>query len=294
VRRLLTAALCTLGAFQQVPVFKTGIDIVNVAAVVTDNKGNLVTNLLRDDFELFDNGKKQAISYFTRGDDDAAMQPELHLGLLLDVSESMGEDLGFIKTAAIKFMNRLADAKDITVIDFDTEVRAARYSQNEFARAIERIRSKKVAGFTAIHDAVGLYLDGAGGQDGRKVMVLYTDGGDTRSTLSFTQLVDLLKASDVTVYVVGMLEHQPSFSKNQQRMTMLQIAEVTGGQALFPTSVKELDEMYDKILAQYTLGYTPAEAKNDGKWRRVEIKARKDSRGLRVQSRKGYFAPYKP
>jgi len=287
-----------MGAFQQVPVFKTGVDIVNVAAVVTDNKGNLVTNLQRADFELFENGRKQAITYFARGDDDASMQPELHLGLLLDVSESMGEDLGFIKTAAIKFMNRLTDAKDITVIDFDTEVRAARYSQNEFVRAIERIRSKKVGGFTAIHDAVALYLDGAGSQDGRKVMVLYTDGGDTRSTLSFAQLVDLLKASDVTVYVMGMLEHQSSFSKNQQRTTMLQIADVTGGQALFPTSVKELDEMYDKIVArvraQYSLGYTPVEGKNDGKWRRIEIKASKDRHGLKVQSRKGYFAAYKP
>ena len=107
MRRLLTAALCALGAFQQVPVFKTGVDIVNVTAVVTDNKGNLATNLQRDDFELFENGRKQAITYFARGDDDASMQPELHLGLLLDVSESMGEDLGFIKTAAIKFMNRL-------------------------------------------------------------------------------------------------------------------------------------------------------------------------------------------
>ena len=298
MRRLLTAALCGLGAFQQVPVFKTGVDIVNVTAVVTDNKGNLVTNLQRDDFELFENGRKQAITYFARGDDDASMQPELHLGLLLDVSESMGDDLGFIKTAAIKFMNRLTDAKDITVIDFDTEVRAARYSQNEFVRAIERIRSKKAAGFTAIHDAVALYLDGAGSQDGRKVMVLYTDGGDTRSTLSFGQLVDLLKASDVTVYVMGMLEHQSSFSKNEQRTTMLQIAEVTGGQALFPTSVNQLDEMYDKIVAriraQYSLGYTPAEARNDGKWRRIEIKARKESHALKVQSRKGYFAAYKP
>ena len=277
--------------------FKTGVDIVNIGAVVTDSKGYLVTNLVPDDFELYENGRKQTISYFSRGDDDAATQPELHLGLLLDVSDSMGDDLSFIKTAAVKFMNRLTDAKDITVIDFDTEVRAARYSQNEFARAIERIRSKKVGGFTAIHDAVALYLDGAAGQEGRKVMLLYTDGGDTRSTLSFAQLVDLLKASDVTVYVIGMLEHQSAFSKNEQRNTMLQIAEVTGGQALFPTSPKQLNEMYDKavaeVRAQYTLGYTSTNSKTDGSWRKIEIKMKKDPRGLRARSRKGYFAPLK-
>jgi len=297
VRRLLAAAIIALSGWQQVPVYKTGVDIVNIGAVATDGKGNLVTNLLPDDFELYENGRKQTITYFARGDDDAALQPELHLGLLLDVSDSMGDDLSFVQTAAVKFMNRLTDAKDITVIDFDTEVRAGRYSQNEFARAIERIRSKKVSGFTAIHDAVALYLDGAGSQEGRKVMLLYTDGGDTRSTLSFNQLVELLKASDVTVYVIGMLEHQSSFSKNQQRNTMLQIAEVTGGQALFPTSTKQLDEIYDRVVqqvrAQYTLGYTSSDPKTDGKWRKIEIRARKDGRGLKVQARKGYFAPYK-
>ena len=297
MRRLLAAAIIALSGWQQVPVYKTGVDIVNIGAVATDGKGNLVTNLLPDDFELYENGRKQTITYFARGDDDAALQPELHLGLLLDVSDSMGDDLSFVQTAAVKFMNRLTDAKDITVIDFDTEVRAGRYSQNEFARAIERIRSKKVSGFTAIHDAVALYLDGAGSQEGRKVMLLYTDGGDTRSTLSFNQLVELLKASDVTVYVIGMLEHQSSFSKNQQRNTMLQIAEVTGGQALFPTSTKELDEIYDRVVqqvrAQYTLGYTSSDPKTDGKWRKIEIRARKDGRGLKVQARKGYFAPYK-
>lgn len=294
----MAAALFALGSWQQVPVFRTGVDIVNIGAVVTDGKGNLVTNLLRDDFDLYENGKKQSITYFARGDDDPAQQPELHLGLLLDVSESMGEDLAFIKTAAVKFLNRLPDAKDITVIDFDTEVRAARYSQNEFARAIERIRSKKVSGFTAIHDAVALYLDGASSQEGRKVMLLYTDGGDTRSTLSFAQLVDLLKASDVTVYVIGMLEHQSSFSMNAQRTTMLQLAETTGGQALFPTSPKAIDEMYDKVVgqirAQYMFGYTSTDSKTDGKWRKIEIKTRKDGRGLKVQARKGYFAPFKP
>ena len=290
--------LCaSLTAVAQQPTFKTGIDLVNVSAVVTDKRGNLVTNLTRADFEVFEDGKKQEISYFSRGDDDVSMQPELHLGLLMDVSESMGEDLAFTKTAAVKFLNMLTDARDITVMDFDTEVRAARYSQAEFARLIERIRSKKVGGNTAIYDAVGMYLDGAGGQDGRKIMLLYTDGGDTRSTLSFSQLIDLLKASDVTVFVIGLLEHQSAFTRNEQRTTILRIAETTGGEALFPTSTKQLEEMYAKVVAQvraqYTLGYTSTNPKTDGAWRKVEIRPRKDDRGLRVRSRQGYFAPYR-
>src|SRR5262245_7873063 len=129
-------------------------------------------------------------------------------------------------------------------------------------------------------------------------MLLYTDGGDTRSSLAFHELMDLLKASDVTIYAIGMLEHQLSSLKNQQRITVQQIADTTGGEAFFPTSAKQLDEIYDKVLAQvraqYTLGYTSTNTKTDGAWRKVEIKPRRDERGLRVRARKGYFGPFKP
>jgi Ca-activated chloride channel family protein len=274
--------------------FRSRIDVVNVGVTVTDRRGTLVTDLAEGDFEIFEDGRKQTIRYFATGsaaDDDAA--PKLHLGLLIDVSESMGEDMSFTKTASIKFLNRLTDAVDITVVDFDTEVRAARYSQAEFARLIERIRQKKASGFTALYDAIGLYLDGASGQDGRKIMLVYTDGGDTRSSIAYHELIDLLKASDVTVYPIGELEHQSASGKSEQRMVLQQMAEVTGGQAFFPTSVKELDSVYDKVVAQiraqYTVGYLSTNEKTDGTWRKVEVKVgRKD---LRPRSRRGYFAP---
>ena len=295
-----THARSSPGGTQQTPVFRAGIDLINVGATITDRKGTLVTDLAVDDFEIFEDGKKQAIQYFAAGDpvDPDHPGPPLHLGVLLDVSESMGEDIGFTKTAAIKFLNRLLDAVDIAVMDFDTEVRAARYSQNEFARVVERIRQKKASGFTALYDAIGVYLDGAAGQDGRKVMLLYTDGGDTRSAIGYSDLIDLLKASDVTVYAIGALEHQSAFTKNDQRMKLQQIAEVTGGQAFFPVAVKELDAVYDKVVAQvraqYTLGYVSTNEKTDGIWRKIEIKVvRREGRDLRVRSRKGYFAPYR-
>ena len=287
-------------AGQQVPVFRTGIDLVNVGVTIADKKSNLVTDLTQDEFEIYEDGRKQTIRYFAAGDpvDPDHPGPPLHLGVLIDVSESMGEDMSFTKTASIKFLNRLLDAVDITVVDFDTEVRVARYSQNEFARVVERIRQKKASGWTALYDAVGVYLDGAAGQDGRKVMLLYTDGGDTRSAIPFHELIDLLKASDVTVYAIGELEHQPSSTKNEQRMRLTQMAEITGGQAFFPMAIKELDSVYDTVVAQiraqYTVGYLSTNEKADGGWRKVEIKVvRKDSRDLRVRSRKGYFAPYK-
>jgi Ca-activated chloride channel family protein len=282
-------------ATAQVPSFKSRVDLVNLGVTVTDRKGNLVTDLTAEDFEIVEDGKPQSLRYFTGGNGDGADPPAMHLGLMLDVSESMGEDMSFSKTASIKFLNTLTDAVDITVVDFDTEVRAARYSQNEFARLIERIRRKKASGFTALYDAVGVYLDGAGSQDGRKIMLLYTDGGDTRSSISFHELIELLKVSDVTVYPIGELEHQSSSGRAQQRMVLQQMADVTGGQAFFPTDVKELDSIYQKVVAQiraqFTIGYLSTNEKTDGAWRKVDVKVK--SKDLRVRARKGYFATYK-
>jgi Ca-activated chloride channel homolog len=290
---LLAACIAQLGA-QQPPPFSSRIDLVNVAATVTDRKGNLITGLTGDDFEIFEDGRKQTIRYFASGEDSESA-PELHLGLMLDVSGSMGEDMAFTRTAAVRFLNTLTDAVDIAVVDFDTEVRLARYSQNEFARLIERIRRTKATGMTALYDAIGLYLDGASAQQGRKIMLIYTDGGDTQSAISLTELMDLLKASDVTVYPIGSLEHQLSSVRNQQRMILQSMAEATGGQAFFPNEVKELDSVYEKVVAQiraqYTIGYLSTNDKSDGSWRKVEVKTTK--KDLRVRSRKGYFATFR-
>lgn len=283
----------------QRPPFRARVDLVNLGVTVTDRHGGLALVLTQDDFEIYEDGTKQAIRYFapgTAGGDASA--PPMHLGLMLDVSGSMGEDMSFTKTASIKFLNTLTDAVDVTVVDFDTEVRAARYSQHEFARLIERIRQKKARGFTALYDAIGVYLDGASGEDGRKIMLIYTDGGDTRSSITVHELMELLKASDVTVYPIGVLEHQSASSRHEQRMLLQRMAEVTGGQAFFPTAVKELDSVYANVVAQiraqYTLGYLSTNDRTDGSWRKVEIKIAGKGRGhLRVRSRKGYFAIFR-
>jgi Ca-activated chloride channel family protein len=296
---LLAAPPAAGRAQQGPPVFRGGVDLVTMGVTVTDKKGQLVSALTADDFEILEDGKKQAVRFFAAGDGSGRQSaPQMHLGLLLDVSESMGDDIKFTRTAAIKFLNALVDAVDVTVVDFDSEVRVARYSQNEFARLIERIRQQRTTGLTALYDAVGVYLDGASGQDGRKIMLLYSDGGDTRSSMRLRELLDLLKASDATVYVIGALDHQSSFARDQSRTVLQSIAESSGGQAFFPSSVKELDSMYEKVLAeiraQYTIGYLSSNDKTDGAWRKVEIKVvSKEQRDLRVRSRKGYYAAYK-
>jgi VWFA-related protein len=284
---------------QQPPAFRSGVDLVNVAVTVTDRRGGLITDLGPEDFEIHEDGRRQTISHFLAGDPAAAAAPDLHLGVLLDVSGSMVDEIGFARTAAIRFLNALPEAVDMTVVDFDTEVRLGRFGPADFPRLVERIRQQKVSGLTALYDAIGLYLDAASGEDGRTIMLLYTDGGDTRSALTLSNLLQLLKASDATIYAVGSLARQSLARRVPQERVLRQIAEATGGQAFFPASVKELDEAYERVLAeiraQYTIGYLSTNSAADGAWRRVEVKiAPPRNRGVRIRAREGYFAPYRP
>ena len=273
---------------------RVGVDLVNFGVVVTDRRGTPVTGLTKADFEVLERGKPQDVQFFTAG--DPAIAPPLHLGFLLDTSGSMEKDIRDVRTAAIKFLGRADHAVDMTLVDFDTEVRVARFRPDDYPRLIERIRMRKPDGFTAFYDALAVYLRGAGTQDGQKVLVAYTDGGDTRSSTRVDELVDLLKASDVTLYTLGYLENQSSSYRNSAQMQLQRFSAMTGGQAFFPTSLKELDSLYEKILAEmsarYILGYTSTDTRNDGSWRPVEIKVRRpDLKGVKVRTRPGYFAP---
>jgi len=273
--------------------FRGGVDLTTFAVSITDKKGELVGELTKDDFEVFEDGRKQAVQYFAKGDGEAA--PELHLGLLVDASGSMEQDLKLARSAAIKFLNMLPEAADITLVDFDTLVRITRYPQADFPRLVERIRMRKPDGYTALYDAIGTYLDGADQLPGRKIMVMYTDGGDTRSAISFNETITLLKASQVTVYAIGLVENMGS-ARTESRMKLQQLAETTGGQAFFPSQMKDVESSYDKVLgeirAQYHLGYLSTNTAADGAWRKVEIKLKRPD--LKLRTRKGYFGPYKP
>jgi VWFA-related protein len=283
--------------------FRAGVDLVHVPVVVTDKGGQPITGLSITDFEVLEKGKPQRIKFFAAGDgavadDGAALAPPLHLGLLLDASGSMDADIKDVRTAAIKFLNQNAHAVDTTIVDFDTEVRVARYGPDDYPRMIERIRRRKADGWTAWYDALGVYLDGASQLDGQKILLAYTDGGDTRSSLNAGDLADLLKASDVTLYAIGYLEHQPSSMRNATRMELMRFAALTGGQAFFPTSLKELDAVYDRIrreiAARYTIGYTSTDERTDGAWREVEVKLKRtDLKTAKLRTRPGYFAPYR-
>ena len=140
--------------------FKGRIDLVNVPVMVLDRQGNFISNLSATDFEVYENGQRQDLSVFVRGDAEREAL-KLRLGLLFDTSGSMFEDMGLACTAAIRFLKDLPEAEDITLVDFDTEVRVAQYGTVDMPRLVERIRSRKADGWTSLYDALGIYLDGA-------------------------------------------------------------------------------------------------------------------------------------
>jgi Ca-activated chloride channel family protein len=283
----------------QQPVFRAETSLVTVGVTIRDRAGAPITDLTRDDFTVTEDGREQAVTYFSRGDAENGAV-ETHVGLLLDTSGSMGDDIALARSAAVRFLNTLTDAADMTLVDFDTEVRVARFTQQDFPRMVERIRSRKASGMTAMYDALGVYLDGAAEAEGRTVLVLFTDGGDTRSSIAFKEVLTLLRASSVTVYAVGFLDHQPAGVRSEQRLRLTQMATETGGEAVFPLSMKEIEAAYDRVVAgiraQYSLGYVSTNPARDGRWRKLEVKVTRSStrpsRDLRVQTRKGYFAPF--
>jgi Ca-activated chloride channel family protein len=291
---LIGTAFAGASVLSQQPVFRTGVDLVNFGVYVTDRSGVPLTGLTADDFEIIEDGKRQKVRYFAGGDPGNA--PPLHLGFMIDLSGSMADDIKDIRTAALKFLDSVKRVEDITVVDFDTEVRVARFDGDD-PRLVEHLRRRKPDGYTALYDALGVYLNGASSQTGDKILVMYTDGEDTRSAMNQGELLDLLKASDVTVYAIGYLEHRGSTRMTTQQI-LQRFASATGGQAFFPTSLKDLEGMYEKILreisARYSIGYLSTNVKLDGNWRDVKIRLLKPGlKDVRLRTRAGYYAPYK-
>lgn len=292
---LAAAALTGLSALSAGAQFsyKTGVDVAGFTVTVVDRAGETVSDLRADAFEVREDGVPQPITYFITGDGADAVP--LHVGLLFDTSESMERDLAFSRNAAIKFLKTFSTAVDFTLVEFSDDVRAARFAQTEFPRLVERIRSSKAKGRTSLYDAVTVYLGSAFDQTGRKVLVIFTDGDDTSSSRRWDETLRLLRASDVTVYPVGFLSNRGS-PRLILQAKLLEMARLTGGRAVFPGTMKELDPMYAAIAAeiqgQYVLGYVPTNAARDGKWRKVEITLKRpSSERLQLRTREGYFAP---
>lgn len=285
---LVSAGATALAVSQQ---FRSTTGVVRLPVIVTDREGGVVRGLTRESFEVFEDGVRQEVQYFAEGGADDALP--LRLGLLLDTSGSMELDLKDAMTAVIRFVNACDEAADVTFVDFDRTVQLGRFSPQSYPMLYGRIRSRRPGDTTALYDALGMYLQAAGGRRGQHVLLLYTDGGDTASSITFSDVVQMLRAADVLVYVVGYLEHQPGSARVHQQMQMTRLANETGGEAFFPASLDAVDDAYDRILERirfrYTLGYLPSTPPDEG-YHRLEVKlASPDGHpGVRIRTRAGY------
>ncbi len=291
------AAVSAVGVPAAPQVFRDRVDLVSLPVIVTGRDGQIVRGLKPENFEIREDGEPQRILSFAEG--ASGHPPPLHLGLLLDTSESMQNDLEVASEAAIRFARALDEARDVTLVDFDTAIRIGRFGPSDLPRLFERIRDRHAGGATALYDAVGLYVQGTLDRDGQHVLLLYTDGGDTTSAMTFGRLDELLRYAHVMVYAVGYLDHQPRGDRIAQQLRVRQIAHDTGGQAFFPTSKNDIDEIYAKILdelvSRYTIGYTSTNPRADGKFRKVEVRlVGPDVDHATLRTRPGYYAPATP
>jgi Ca-activated chloride channel family protein len=260
----------------------------------------VVTDLSADDFEVTEDGRPQKVLLFARGIDgstegDAAAAREalsLDLGLLLDTSESMLAELKLSQEAATRFLQAIPRARELITIFFDQDIRLSRYDSENQQGLFDRIQQAKGGGNTALYDAIAVYLSRVAGGSGRKVLVVFTDGEDSISTLSVTELLRLVRSSAVTIYPIAFTGGLATGSSSaiRSRGFLNEIADLTGGQVFRPSASRDLAGIYEKILqelsGQYVLGFVSDNSRQDGRYRKLKVQVKRE--GLRVRHREGY------
>lgn len=306
VRTLVMAALAALAALAglsfsddqppPVAVFPAQLEEVHLTVSVRDAAGRLVSNLKPEDFVVLENGRPQNVQLFGRavepGQEDAL---SLDLGLLLDTSASMLQQLKLSQEAAVRFLESIPRARDLVTIFFDDDIRLSRYNSENQQGLFERIAEAKGGGDTALYDAISVYLSRVQDSNGRKILVLFTDGEDTRSALGLGEVLQLIRSSGVTIYPIAFTGGFSAGSTRalRSKSVLEQMAELSGGAVYTPRSSKDLSGIYTRILqelqSQYVLGYVSDDPAHDGKFRRLKVDVA--GKGFRVRHRSGYFAP---
>ncbi|MFI5184121.1 MAG: VWA domain-containing protein [Vicinamibacteria bacterium] len=293
---LVALSLAVPARAQKAPVFRSGLDLVDVTVTVRDARGNLVADLTASDFVVKEEGREQALSLFA----PAALPEEreelaLTLGMLFDTSESMRKDLRLSQESAVRFLDAIPRARDLVLVFFDQDIRISRYSSENQQGIFGRILDTKGEGTTALYDAIAFYLSRVMETPGRKVLLLFTDGDDTTSRLRAEEVDRLVRSSSVTIYPVAFLGDSKfgSTEAARARSFLAGLADASGGQVFQPRASRELAAIYQKILdelgSQYVLGYVPGATARDGRFRRLTVEVKRP--GLRVRHRPGYYAP---
>jgi VWFA-related protein len=281
--------------------FPSQVDEVFVTVTVTDKSGRPVNDLRPEDFVVAENGRTQRVHLFAR-----AVEPEgepdhreqalaLDLGMLLDTSESMLKELKRSQQAAVRFLEAIPRARELITVFFDEEIRVSQYSSENQQGLFERIHEAKGGGNTALYDAMAVYLSRIQGASGRKTLILFTDGEDTRSDLNVSELVRLVRASPVTIYPISFSNGLgPGSVRALKANSFLDhVAELTGGKVFAPRTSRDLPGIYKQILdelaSQYVIGFISDDPRHDGSYRKLKVEVARPE--LKVRSRAGYYAP---
>jgi VWFA-related protein len=266
---------------------------VNMLFTVTDKKGRFVTDLGKDDFQVFENKTPQTIAEFT-----AETDLPLRLGILIDTSNSIRERFKFEQEAAISFINSVVRQghDKAMVVSFDTSAELVADLIDDTEKLQAGIRSLRPGGGTALFDAIYFACRDKLSKDQprhkfRRAVVIVSDGDDNQSQVTRDQALEMAQKADVVIYAIStnVIRGETDGDKILKYLTS-----ETGGQTFFPFKVEDLEQSFENIANelrhQYNVFYRPEPLKADGLYHTVDLKV-KGRKDLVVRCRKGYYAP---
>ena len=243
-----------------------------------------VVNLKKEDLVLEEDGVRQNLIDFY------VEKRPMTLAMILDSSGSMQPAMDKVHVAAGRFVDNLGGDDRALVIDFDEKVYLLQDLTSDKDLLRKAITSTNALGGTALYDALYASFRRLRGIEGRKAIILLTDGDDTSSKFSFKRILDEAKVSDMIIYPVGM---GTTFLDVDLRRILKTLSEETGGRAYFPSKVEELQDVYqeiaDELKSQYYLTYEPTNTVWDGRWRKIKLDGA-PGRDLDIRTRSGYYA----
>ena len=283
----LTVATSLAVLAQQQPTFKSGTQVVSLFVTVADAQKRLVPGLTQDDFEVFDNDKPQPITYF-----DNSVQP-IHVVVMLDTSGSMTLLIDLLKRAAEQFVIRLLPDDKGRVGAFNDKVQISAKFTSDRDDLVTAVQDLDYGNSTRLWDAVALGLDELKPIDGRRVVLVFTDGDDTGSRTSLGNVVERARLEETMVYAIGL---ETKFFNGQRMVTsrpdrgLKRLADETGGGFFELDKTSDLASTFTKVAAelhsQYVIGFTPTQL--DNRVHKLTVKMRQP--GLTARARRSYVA----
>lgn len=288
----LAALLLAAPAQCQDTVIRVNVRLVRMLITVKDASGQLIGSLNKSDFTILDNGVKQDIAVFERQTE----QP-LSVAVLVDTSASTGIELRYELESVSRFLRALlgeGNSDDtVALYSFNWQVNLLSSYTRRFARLDQQLKQLKSEGGTSLYDAIYLASRELENRDGRHVMVIVTDGGDTTSVKDFHQALEAAQLADTLLYPVLVVPITNNAGRNtggENALTTL--ASGTGGRVFLPTPGAELDRAFSDILrelrTQYMAGFYPKDVPLT-KDRFHTLKVSVQGRNLRVVTRSGYY-----